>query len=163
MEYVVEIFGSGKELNALQMSCRGIVIFIIALILIRISGRRSFGQSTPADNIISILLGAILSRAVTGVSPFIPVIAVCFVIVILHRLFLLLMVRNPKFQDKCEGKKILLFEKNNFVESNLNRALVSKEDVLQSLRRSTFSDDLDSIDKIYMERNGKISILKKKI
>ncbi|NNU33298.1 hypothetical protein HK413_02345 [Mucilaginibacter sp. S1162] len=47
MEILLKIFGEGKDLSALQMSCRGIVVFIIALALIRLSGRRSFGIRTP--------------------------------------------------------------------------------------------------------------------
>src|ERR1700761_5027241 len=85
MEILLKIFGEGKDLSALQMSCRGIVIFFVALVLIRISGRRSFGVRTPLDNIITISLGAIMSRAVVGASDFVPVIACCFAIVLLHR------------------------------------------------------------------------------
>lgn len=47
MEILIKIFGEGKELNALQMSGRGVVMFFIALVLIRISGRRSFGRPEP--------------------------------------------------------------------------------------------------------------------
>lgn len=60
MHFIHELFGQGKNLNSLQMTCRGIVVFFFALILIRISGRRSFGIRTPLDNIIIILLGTIL-------------------------------------------------------------------------------------------------------
>jgi uncharacterized membrane protein YcaP (DUF421 family) len=39
--------------------------------------------------------------------------------------------------------------------------LVSKEDILQAMRISLLSEDLVKVEKIYMERNGKISIVKK--
>jgi len=105
MNLLIQIFGAGKELNTLQVCARGIVIFFIALLLIRLSGRRSFGLHTPLDNIISILLGAVLSRAVTGASAFVPVISVCFLIVLLHRFFTWVLVRNKKIRELCEGKK----------------------------------------------------------
>jgi hypothetical protein len=38
MNVLIEIFGEGKNLDALQMSSRGVVMFFIALVLIRISG-----------------------------------------------------------------------------------------------------------------------------
>ena len=161
MDLFIQIFGAGKELNTLQVCTRGFVIFFIALLLIRLSGRRSFGLHTPLDNIISILLGAVLSRAVTGASAFVPVISICFLIVLLHRFFTWVLVRNKKIRELCEGKKILLFENGVFIQHNLTNALVSKEDILQAMRISLLSEDLVKVEKIYMERNGKISIVKK--
>jgi uncharacterized membrane protein YcaP (DUF421 family) len=161
MDLLIEIFGQGKELNPLQMSCRGILVFIIALVLIRLSGRRSFGLHTPLDNIITILLGAILSRAVVGVSPFVPVIVACFVIVLLHRLFGWFIVLSPKFADTLEGDKILLFENGDFIDKNMRHALLSEEDFMQGVRKSAQTEDMKKIDKVYIERNGEITAIKK--
>src|ERR1700712_4547819 len=105
MKTLVEIFGEGKDLNVLQMSSRAIVIFLIALVLIRISGRRSFGIRTPLDNIIVISLGAILSRAIVGASPFLPVVIACFTIVILHRFLGWLISNNERLSEILEGNK----------------------------------------------------------
>ncbi|MGN6646007.1 MAG: DUF421 domain-containing protein [Cytophaga sp.] len=157
----IEIFGTGKELSPLQMSCRAIVIFIIALVLIRISGRRSFGIKTPLDNIISILLGAILSRAVVGASPFIPIVTACLVLVIIHRFLGWIKIKNTSVGKFVEGSKILLFENGRFIEKNMKRALVCQEDIMQAVRKSALTDHLERIDKVYMERNGEISTIKK--
>ena len=162
MELLIKIFGEGKELNTFQMSCRGVVIFLIALLLIRISGRRSFGVRTPFDNIIIILLGAILSRAVVGASDFIPTIITCLVIVASHRLFGYLAVKNVSFGKLVEGQKILLYKDDQFINENMNRGLVGKEDILQGVRKSALTDSMDDIDKVYIERNGEISAIRKK-
>ena len=161
MELIKEIFGVGKDLNVLQMSCRGIVVFIIALLLIRISGRRSFGVRTALDNIISISLGAILSRAVVGASDFVPVVVTCFVIVLLHRFFGWMTANNKHFGRIMEGNKILLYYNGKFVPQNLKRALVGEEDIMQGIRKSALTEDLAKIDKVYIERNGEISAIKK--
>jgi uncharacterized membrane protein YcaP (DUF421 family) len=162
MEILINVFGEGKDLNAMQMSCRGIIVFFIALLLIRISGRRSFGVRTPLDNIITISLGAILSRAVVGASAFLPVIICCFVIVLLHRLFGWLIVHNHKFAQWIEGDKILLFENDNFIKTNMEKGLVCKEDIMQGVRKSALTEDMHCIEKVYMERNGEISAIRKK-
>src|ERR1700759_1572090 len=117
MQTIVSIFGDGEKLTITQMSCRGIVMFLVALVLIRISGRRSFGMRTPLDNIIVILLGAILSRGVVGASPFLAVIATCLSIVILHRLFAWAMIKSQTVRHLLEGKKIILFHENCFVDA----------------------------------------------
>src|ERR1700749_5295675 len=124
MEIFIKLFGEGKDLNALQMSDRGIAMFFIALILIRISGRRSFGVRTPLDNIIAISLGAIMSRAVVGASPYVPVVVCCFVIVLLHRLIGRLIAASKTFGRIIEGEKILLFEDGVFLKEHMKKALV---------------------------------------
>jgi uncharacterized membrane protein YcaP (DUF421 family) len=161
MELLKDIFGEGKDLNALQMSCRGIVVFIIALALIRLSGRRSFGIRTPLDNIISISLGAILSRAIVGASPFLPIIVCCFVIVTLHRAFSWLVVNNKTFGRFIEGDKILLYKDGHFISENMKKGLLCEEDAMQGIRKSALTEDMNIIDKAYMERNGEISPIKK--
>jgi len=87
--------------------------------------------------------------------------SVCFLIVLLHRFFTWVLVRNKKIRELCEGKKILLFENGVFIQHNLTNAMVSKEDILQAMRISLLSEDFVKVEKIYMERNGKISIVKK--
>ena len=163
MNLFIEIFGEDKNLDVLQMSCRAIVIFLIALALIRISGRRSFGIRTPLDNIILILLGATLSRGIVGASPFVPVVVACFSIVILHRFFGAMISRSKRFGKIMEGDKILLFDNGKFIPENMRRALLCKEDIIQGIRKSALTDDLDKIDRVYIERNGEISALKKEL
>ena len=161
METLIDIFGEGKDLNTLQMTARGVITFFIALILIRISGRRSFGLHMPLDNIITIMLGAILSRAVVGASDFLAVITSCTAIVLIHRALAWLVVHNPKISKIIEGEKIILFDNGKFVTENMNKAQVCEEDIMQGVRKSALTKDLDNIDQIYIERNGEISSIKK--
>jgi uncharacterized membrane protein YcaP (DUF421 family) len=161
MELFLKIFGEGKDLNALQMSSRGIVMFFIALALIRLAGRRSFGVRTPLDNIITISLGAVMSRAIVGASAFVPVVTCCFVIVLLHRLFGWLIAHSKAFGKLIEGDKMVLFEQGKFREDAMKKALVCREDVMQGVRKSALTEDMTKIDTVYIERNGEISAIKK--
>jgi uncharacterized membrane protein YcaP (DUF421 family) len=161
MQTLITIFGEGKELTLLQMIDRGIIVFFLALVLIRISGRRSFGMHMPLDNIISIILGAILSRAVVGASDFVPVIGVCTAIVLLHRVVGWLIAHHKIMSRLIQGEKILLFEDGTFLTKNMGKALVCEEDVMQGVRRSALTDNLEKIKKIYIERNGEITAIKK--
>ena len=161
MKYIIYLFGEGKDLSILQMSDRGIVVFLIALVLIRTSGRRSFGIRTPLDNIIVVMLGAVLSRAIVGASDFMPVIAVAFVMVLLHRSFSWLVVHNKWFGRLVEGERILLYKDGQIIKSNMGKALVCEEDMMQGVRKSALTEDMEKIRAVYMERNGEISSIKK--
>ncbi len=161
MEYLELLFGSGENLNALQMSMRAFVLFIYLLFLIRISGRRSFGLNAPFDIIIMVLLGAILSRAIVGASSLLPTAAACLIITILHRIVGILAVSHSSLEDIVKGQKILLFQDGKFINEGLHRGLVSKEDLYEAVRLSLNQDNFNNIDKIFIESNGKISIVKK--
>ncbi|NCI46436.1 DUF421 domain-containing protein [Sediminibacterium soli] len=156
------LFGAhDMELTVWQMVNRAVLVFFISLALIRLSGRRSFGMRLPLDNIIVILLGAILSRGVVGASPFIPTIAAATAVVALHRLMGYLQVKHPRISRWVQGRKILLFSDGAFLRNNMIRALTSEEDIHEALRQNALEEDLETIDKVYLERNGKISFVKK--
>jgi len=155
------LIGRENDLTALQMAVRGVLVFIVAYLLIRISGRRSFGMKSPVDNIIVILLGAILSRAVVGASPFLPVVVVSLVIVLIHRVWGWLISTYPKLGKFAEGEKILLYAQGKFMEIKMKRALICKEEIMQQIRGVLHVEDLEKVDKIFMERDGKISIILK--
>jgi len=131
------------------MAARSVVIFVITLVLLRISGRRSFGLRTPLDNIISIILGAVLSRAIVGASPFISVVVSGLALALIHRGIGWLLVKNDLLARKVEGARMLLFADGKFDERKWKRALISKELVMQGVRKTALTENLDKIDKIY--------------
>lgn len=161
MNTIIILFGEGKDLNITQMCMRSLVVFIICFVLIRISGRRSFGLKTPLDNIIAILLGALLSRAIVGASPFLPVVCASLLFVLLHRALAWLMLRSEKLCHFIEGQRIVLFGEGQFISKNMDKALVTKEDIMQGVRKSALTENMSAIDKVYMERNGDVSPIKK--
>jgi len=158
---LTELIGDGRALSTLQMCSRAAIIFLAAYILLRISGRRSFSVRSPLDNIIVILLGAILSRAVVGASPLLPVLASSLLIVILHRLIAWLTSAYPSIAKGISGEKILIYKDGKFIHHARSKALISEEEVFSHVRNTLHADNLNDVDKIYMERDGKISILKK--
>ena len=71
---------------------------------------------TQLDNIITILVGAVLSRAVVSASDFVQVIIASLVIVLLHRLFGWCIAHSKAFGRFVEGDKIILFQNGKFVK-----------------------------------------------
>jgi uncharacterized membrane protein YcaP (DUF421 family) len=160
-ELIRDIFGEGDRLNGFQMSCRGIVMGLVGLCTIRIAGRRTFGMKSAFDNVIAILLGSILGRAVVGASPFLPVVAASLTIAVAHRIAAWYSVQNHGFGKLIKGSAVILYEKGHMNERALLRHQITKEDIMESLRQHNVTD-LNRADAIYLERSGRISVIKQK-
>jgi uncharacterized membrane protein YcaP (DUF421 family) len=162
MNTLTQFFGEGPDLNALQMGMRAIAIFIISLVLIRMSGRRAFGIRMPFDNVVTILLGAILSRALTGASPFLPTVLAATTIVLLHRLCGYISLHNKKFGYLIKGEVKVLYKDGKIEKDNMHYGLISEKDLIEGLRIAGHVENLEEVNSVYLERNGQISVIKKK-
>ncbi|HKB44168.1 MAG TPA: YetF domain-containing protein [Chitinophagaceae bacterium] len=155
-------FGNGEDLTALQMMIRAVCMFFITLVLIRLSGMRTFGKHSAFDIIISIMLGAILSRGITGASPFGGVVAAAAAMVIIHRLLGWLSVKSPSIDRLIKGESRVLYKNGDVQWKNIKRSSVSMNELKESVRQEINEDSFDNVDFIYIDSDGKISVVKKK-
>jgi uncharacterized membrane protein YcaP (DUF421 family) len=156
-----DLIGEGTDLTSLQLGIRAFLVFIIAIILLRLAGRRAFGMGAAFDNVISILLGAVMSRAVVGASPFIPTIVGTVVIVGLYRIFAWLSLRSENFGRMVKGEAKLIYSRDKMNKTQMNHCLVTEKDLLERVHHEANMDTIEEVDKAYLERDGAISIIKK--
>jgi uncharacterized membrane protein YcaP (DUF421 family) len=161
MHLIHMLFGTGKDLNSLQMVCRAIISFLITLLLIRIAGIRTFGKRSAFDNVIVIMLGSIFSRVVVGASPFLPTTLACLAFVLVHWLLGWLSVRSDLIGRLVKGEKASLYKNGRINDRNMRRAMVSEKDLEESVRLRINSDNLQEVEEILLERTGDISVVKK--
>lgn len=161
MDAIYLLFGQGRDLDPLQMSLRAIAVFVIALVMIRISGRRSFGQRSPFDSVVVILLGATLSRAIVGASPFIATVLASLVIVVCHRMLAWFCMRSHAFERLVGGVEREVYSDGAFNEHELRAALMTQSDVRESVRQKLGVRSLDEVAAAVLERNGEVSVIRK--
>ena len=130
-----ELIGIGPNLSPFQMCIRAAIIFVLALILIRIAGIRAFGMKSAFDNIIILLLGAVLSRPIYDGSVSYPgILAACLVLVLMHRFSALLSVYSDRFGRLMKGDKVLLYKDGKRLVKNMAAGLISHKDLEEGIR-----------------------------
>lgn len=154
-------FGTGDDLSSPQMAFRALVMYLITLGLLKISGRRTFGGKSNFDNIIAIMLGAILSRAVVGASPFIATVCAGLVLVLLHRLLGWLSIYMAGLGRWIKGEETLLFKDGKFIPGSLKKCLLTDGDLMENVRLNANVNDLNKVKEITMERSGRVSVVLK--
>ncbi|WP_460964272.1 DUF421 domain-containing protein [Spirosoma litoris] len=158
-----DLFHKDDSLTDGQMACRTLVTFLLAIILVRLAGRRAFGLRSPFDSVISLLLGATLSRGIVGASSFTGTLGACFLLVILHRLLAYICLHSSFISRLVGGNTNVLYENGQLHRRNLARMQVSEQDLNAAIRLMSNEATLDDIDSAFIERNGEISIVKKKV
>ena len=160
MDIINTVFGYGKDLTTLQMSARAVVIYLITLILIRISGRRTFGKKSAFDTAIVIILGGVMSRAVVGASAFVPTVCCCLVFVLLHRGIAWLMIYSGFISELLQGSPKVLYKDGKIEKKNMRIGLMTENDLRADVRIKANKLNLDDVKEVHLESTGEISVIK---
>src|SRR5213080_221105 len=162
-EFVQALLGLGvdaKELTSLQVSMRGIIVFVATLVMVRIGSKRSLAEKTAFDAALMIIIASVLARAINGSAAFIPTLVVGFVLVLLHRLFALSAYASHAFGILVKGKPVVLVRNGRIDHRNMRINHISEHDLEEDMRLDAATEDLSKIKLARIERSGDISFIK---
>lgn len=150
-----------KELTFLQISIRGIIVFVATLLMIRLGHKRSLARKTPFDAVLIVILASVLSRAINGSAAFFATLGGSVVIVLIHRLFALIAYHSHAFGILIKGRPEVIVENGNFVIDTMRRNHISKHDLEEDLRLDAELENISRVQVARVERSGDISFIKK--
>src|SRR5215212_8050371 len=139
-----------KDINPLQMGLRAIVVYVVTVLMVRLAKKRFMGRASAFDVILGIMLGSIVSRAVTGNAPFLPALVAAAVLLGMHWIFSSIAMRSHQFGVLIKGSPRTLVR-----GGALEREALRKEhmhDLSEDLRSKGFSE-LQEVDEARMERS----------
>ncbi len=151
-----------KDINIWQMSLRALVVFVLAIGMIRLGNKRFMGQSTALDVMLSIVFGSIVSRAITGNAPFFPALAASLTLVLVHWLFSALAFHSPRFDILVKGHQRTLVRDGEIQWHEMRQSHITEQDLYEALRSNGRTLDLREVKSAHLERNGDISIILRK-
>ena len=162
--FVGPLLGLGarpEELTFVQISLRGVVVFIATLAMVRLGHKRSLSRKTAFDAVLLVILASVLSRAINGNAAFFATLGGGLVLVLLHRLLAWCAFHSHWFGILIKGRPEVIIENGDFVVSAMHRNHISTHDVEEDMRLSLRDDDLSKVKKGRVERSGDISFIRK--
>lgn len=151
-----------KELTFLQVSIRGIIVFVVTIVTVRLASKRSLAEKTAFDAVLAVILGSVLARAINGSGPFFATLGVGFVLVLLHRLFGLVAYFSHGFGILIKGKPDVLVINGRIQHKTMCRNQISQHDLEEDMRLEAKTEDLSKIKVARIERSGDISFIETK-
>jgi uncharacterized membrane protein YcaP (DUF421 family) len=158
---VFGVDGHPTDLTVYQIALRGVVVFIVGLVIVRVGDRRSLSQKTAFDAVFIVLLGSMLSRSINGSGPLLLTIAAAFVLMFIHRCCAYAAYRSHGFGKLIKGRETTLVRDGQIDWDGMRHKLVSEHDLKEDMRLSAKTEDLSTIQTARIERSGDISFIKK--
>lgn len=162
--FIGPLLGLGAEprdLTFIQISLRGVIVFIATLIMVRVGHKRSLSRKTAFDAVLLVILASVLSRAINGSAAFFATLGGGLVLVLLHRLLAFIAFHSHWFGCLIKGSPEVIVEDGDFILGTMRRNHISTHDVEEDMRLSLRDDDISKVKKARVERSGDISFIKK--
>ena len=139
---------------------RGLAVYVILLVVFRISGKRTLSQVTTFDFVLLLIIAEVTQQALLGQDYSIT----NFVLLVVTLLGLdialsLLKQHFPRLDRLLEGQPLIIVENGRPLRDRMGKARVDEEDVLTAARHLHGLERMEQIKYAVLERNGGITII----
>jgi uncharacterized membrane protein YcaP (DUF421 family) len=158
------VLGLGRDatqLTFVQISLRGFIVFVVAIIMLRCGDRRFLSQKTTFDAVLGFILASMLARAVNGTAAFAPTLGGAFVLVMLHRVLAYWSRRSHAFGQIIKGRSAVVIRDGVLDRQAAAGHRLSEHDIFEDLRFNGNVDDIGDVSLAVFERNGQISVVRR--
>ena len=141
---------------------RAAAVYLVLLLIFRLSGKRSLAQVTTFDFIILLIVSEATQQALLGEDFSITQAAlVIATLVMLERMSDYFSWRIPWFARLSESTPVVLVEDGKPLQKVMSKEHVSTSDILSAARETQGLERLDQIKWAVLETSGGISVVPK--
>ncbi|MBN1239384.1 MAG: DUF421 domain-containing protein [Gammaproteobacteria bacterium] len=141
---------------------RALAVYVFLLMVFRIAGKRSLGQTTTFDFVLLLIIAQTTQNALLGDDYSVTNSLLLIVTLFLFDIGLSLLKRQwPRLDMILEGLPLVVVEKGRPLEDRLRKARIDAENVLNAARETRGLRSMEQIDYAVLERDGSISIIPK--
>lgn len=144
-----------------EMILRGFSVYVVVLLMVRISGKRTVGQFTPFDLILVVLLGESVGHSMIGEdASLLGGLIVAATLLSLNWLVGFLSARWRGFDRAIEGHPVLLARNGELFRDVLRRQSLSEKEFEMAMREADCAD-LSKVELAMLETSGDITVVTK--
>lgn len=144
-----------------SMLLRGLIIYVVVILAVRLMGKRQIGELQPTELVITILLSQIASVPLQSQEiPLVNTLTVIFFLVALEILCSAVNMKSKAFRTFLQGSPILIIREGRIIRSQLKKVRFTVEDLTEALRQKDIFD-INQVQYAYIETNGSLSVLVK--
>ena len=143
----------------LKIALSSSAVYIFIIIAIRLFGKKELAQLSIIDLVFILLISNAVQNAMVGSdSSLSGGLVAASTLFIINYLFKYLLYRFPKLGIAVQGVELMLIYKGQLNVSNMNKARITREEILEAVREHGVSE-IREVDLAVLETDGNISII----
>lgn len=143
-----------------QMMLRALVVYGVALLMVRLGKRRFMGRYTSFDILLGFVVGSLMARAISGAITMLSMAAVVATLLALHWILAAVATRF-RIGSMLKGSARRLIEDGRIDAAALRACGIGEHDLEQALREKGVETP-HQVGAAYFERDGSITIIPSK-
>ena len=160
LSFIYNVIGVGSDdLTVWQIGLRAFLVYLTAILLVKFGEKRFMGKSTAFDMILGIVLGSVLSRAITGNASFFKIIGAGAILVGIHWLFAIVSFHSDRLGSLIKGNARILVKDGEIQWDNMRKSHISRKDLEMALYSNGKVTDPSQVKVARFERSGDISVI----
>ena len=163
-EYLLWLIGADQsfgQLSAAQIAVRTVVVYVTALLLLKLGKRRFMGDYSAIDILLGFVLGSVLARGLTGAITILEMLVVVVMLLGLHWVFAAVSFYWPGFEKALESSPRKLVEDGHVIKDAVRESKITDDELSQALREEANVQDVADVKAAYLERDGSITVIPK--
>jgi len=145
--------------HVLEIVGRVVIIYVAAMVLLRLSGRRELSQLGPMDLLTMLLVSETVSPALTGGDDSIPTgLLAAATLMGLGVVTSMIAFRSKRAEHVIAGEGVVLIDNGKLRPDVLRRFRITNDDLRAQLHEHGLLR-VDQVRRAYVEADGEISII----
>lgn len=142
----------------LEKIVRPLVIYGFLVLLLRVQGQRALAQMNPFDLVVLLTISNTVQNAIIGNdNSLLGGMIGATTLVLANLLVIRLLYRHPRLDQALEGQPLVLVRDGRIVQENLDKALITRDELMAAIHRQGILD-LSDVREAILETSGTISI-----
>jgi uncharacterized membrane protein YcaP (DUF421 family) len=147
------------DTNVFELIVRGIVVYFFLLIILRLTGKRQFGQLAPFDLVLLLVLSnAVQNSMNAGDNSLTAGLISAVTLIACNSLMAYLTAKSKRFERLIEGRPVILVHNGTVDHAAMAKEEISQHELMTALR----GGGLASVSEVHyavLETSGRISIV----
>ena len=138
---------------------RALVVYLVLLLIFRVSGKRTMSETTPFDMVLLLILSETVQEALIDDDHSITNGVILVMTLVMADVGISFLKKSKKIERFIEGTSLIIVEDGKPLKDRMKQERIDESDILEAAREKQGLERMDQIKFAVLEKSGTITII----